>query len=231
MLALIRKDLRIYFASPIAYVTIALFLVLSGFAFSAQFQEINLGQLPEASMRGLLYFIAVVLLFISPFLTMRSFADEARLQTLELIRTSPLGDAEIVIAKFASVYLFVTVILLATIEFPLILFWQAEPDLGPILLGYLGLWLLGGAFVAVGIFMSSLVRSPMIAAILTFVTLLLLWFLGGMESAWAGKLSLIRHLESFSMGVLDLADLAYYFLFTLGFLFLTVRVQEAMRWK
>lgn len=231
MFALIRKDLRIFFVSPIAYVTLALFLFLTGYAFSSQLYELSPGQLPEASMRGMMYFMAVVLLFLTPLLTMRSFAEEARLRTLELLKTAPLSDTQLVMAKFLAAWLFYSVLIVSTAVYPLIMWIVAVPDGGPMALAYLGLWLLGAAYLSVGIFASSLVESPLLAALLAFVSLLFLWFIGGGEMQWVEHISIIRHLESFSMGVLDVADVGYYLLFTVAFLFLAIRWHEASRWK
>ncbi len=231
MLALMKKDLRIYFASPLAYLTLALFLFLTGFAFSSQLVQMTPGQLPEASMRGMIYFIAVILLFMVPLFTMRTFSEESRLQTMELLRTAPISDVQIVLAKFMGAFVFMSVLLLSTVIFPLIMYWKAQPDTGPMLTSYLGIWLAGGAFVSLGVFISSLMRSPMLAALLSFVALLMLWFVGGLEQSWAAHISIIRHLESFSIGVLSMKDLSYYVLFIGTFLFLTVRWLEASRWR
>jgi ABC-2 type transport system permease protein len=231
MRAIILKDLRVYFASPLASVTIVLFLFLVAFAFNAQLTQATPGSLPEASMRGLLYFIAVVLLFMTPFMSMRSFADESRQQTMELLKTSPIGDWQLVLAKFIAVWIFLSVLLLSTSVFPLLMIVFASPDLGPLFLSYLGLWLLGAAFLSLGLFMSSLVASPMIAALLTFVSLLLLWFVGGLDQEYMQQISLISHIDSFATGVLSFADCLYYILFVALFIFLTVRVQEFRRWK
>lgn len=231
MIAVMLKDLRIYFASPIAYVVLALFLFLTGFAFTAQLTSLTAESLPEASMRGMTYFIAVILLFMTPLLTMRSFADESRLKTLELIWTSPLSDTQLVLSKFFAAWLFLIIMLVATIEFPVIMMLFGHPDLLPLLTNYLGLILISGAFVAVGVFASSLVSSPLLAALMSFSSLLLLWFLGGANQTWVEKLSIIHHIETFSVGVVTLADTAYFFLFMGALLFLTIRVQEARRWK
>jgi len=231
MMALLRKDLLVYFTSPIAYVSLGLFLLLTGFAFSAQVYQVDPGRLPEASMRGITYFIAVVMLFISPLMTMRSFADEVRSKTMELLKTAPISDTEIVLAKFLAAWTFFSIMILATLEFPIVMLLFGKPDIPPLFTNYLGLWLAGGAFLSVGIFMSSLVSSPMLAAMMSFVALLILWFMGGLNYPLADQISIIVHLESFSVGVLDLSDLSYYILFMAAFIFLTIRVQEATRWK
>ncbi len=231
MMALAWKDLRVLFASPLAAVTLALFLFLTGFAFSSQLDAMSPGQLPEASMRGMIYFMAIILLFVLPLLTMRSFADESRLQTMELLRTAPISDTRIVVAKFLGVWIFLSILILSTLIYPLCLYLFAKPDTGPLFMGYLGLWLLGSSFIAIGLLASSVVRSPLLAALLSFVSLLVLWFIGGVEAKWAAQLSLIRHLESFSIGVFDIGDTVYYLVAISIFLFLTIRWQEASRWK
>ena len=106
MKALILKDLRILFVSPLAYAALALFLLLTGFAFNTTLSPLTPSGLPEASMRATLYFMAVVLLFVSPFLTMHSFAEEHKLKTMELLKTAPIGDAEMVLAKFIALWSF-----------------------------------------------------------------------------------------------------------------------------
>lgn len=231
MSALLRKDLRTYFASPIAYVVLAIFLFVAGFAFTAQLSSLTPDSLPEASMRGMTYFIAVLLLFMTPLITMRSFADESRLKTMELIRTAPVSDTRLVLGKFLAAWFFLIVVLVATIEFPIIMLLFGKPDVLPLLTNYLGLILIAGAFTAIGLFTSSLVNSPLLAALMSFSTLLLLWFLGGADQTWVENLSIIHHLETFSVGVIGLTDVSFFILFVSAFLFLTVRVQEARRWK
>jgi ABC-2 type transport system permease protein len=231
MLALILKEIRIHFASPIFAVTSALFLFLTGFAFTASLTQASPQQLPEASMRGMLYFMSVVLLFISPFLSMRSFSEEKKTGTIELLKTSPLSDLQIVLAKYVSLLMLLVFLLLLTVEFPILIALSGDPDPGPMVLSYVGLFLLGANFLAIGLFMSVLTGSQMIAAILTFVVTITLWFLGDMGGNIGPKISIIEHVHSFSQGVLNAADLAYYLLMIFVFLFLTHRFLEAERWK
>ena len=229
MTAIIRKDLLVFFGSPLATVTLAVFVFIAGFAFTAQVASLTPASLPEASMRGMTYFLALLLLFLCPLVTMRSFADEVRLQTMELLRTAPISETRLVFGKFLAAWFFAALMILTTVEFPLIMWLFGTPELAPLLTNYLGLLLLVAAFIAVGVFMSSLVRSPMLAALLSFATLLLLWFVGAYNTPWAEQISIIQHLDSFSLGVLDLGDTAYYVLVTAGFLFLTIRLQEMRR--
>lgn len=231
LLALIKKDLKGYFASPLGFIVIALFLFITGFAFTANLTQVSPQHLPEASLRGMLYFMAVILLFVSPFLTMRVFAEEKKSGTMELLKTAPVSDAQLVLGKYLAALIFLFVLLLSTVEFPIILMKVGDPDLGPLVLSYLGLFLAGASFIAVGVFTSSLTRSQMIAAIITFILLLTLWFLADVGGEVGEKVSMISHLQGFTLGVFDLADTIYYFFFIFIFLFLTVRNLESERWK
>lgn len=231
MRPLIKKELKTYIASPLAAIIFSLFLFLTGFAFTAHMTEPSLQNLPEASMRGMTYFMAVIFLFLTPLLTMRTFAEERKIGTIELLKTSPLTDQAIVLGKYFSVWILYGALLLLTLEYPIFLLSSGEPDPGPLVLSYLGLLLMGGAFLAAGIFCSVVTESQLIAAVLTFVFLITLWFLGEIGGPLAEKISISHHLESFSLGVLDLADISYYLLFTFLFLFLTVFYLKAERWR
>lgn len=231
MMALIQKEILSHLATPIFAIAAALFLFLTGIAFTAHVTQASPYQLPEASMRGMMYFMAVVLLFLCPFLSMKSFADERKSGTMELLKTSPLSDLEIVLAKFLSLLLLLTTLLFLTIEYPILILISGKPDIAPLLLSYAGLFLLGASFLAIGLFTSVLTRSQMIAAIIAFVGTITLWFLGEIGGSIGQKISLIEHIHSFSLGVLDVSDLAYYLLTIFLFLFLTLRVLEAERWR
>ncbi len=231
MRALIRKEILAHFASPVFAVTAAVFLFLTGFAFSASVTQASPNHLPEASIRGIMYFMAVMLLFVSPFLTMKTLAEERKSGTLELLKTSPLTDLEIVIAKFLASLFLLAVLLGLTLEFPLFIALCGDPDPGAMVLCYAGLFLMGASYLAIGIFMSSLTKSQMVAAILSFATMLILWLVGDTAGGIGRHISLIEHIQSFSIGVLDTTDAAYYLLVTFVFLFLTYRVLEAERWR
>lgn len=231
MQSLIKKELKVLIASPVASVGSALFLFLTGLVFTAQFTQASPHHLPEASLRGIVYFMAILLLFVSPLFTMRTLAEERRNGTMELLKTSPLTDWEIVCGKFVGCWIALSILLFLTIEFPIFVIFAGDPDPGPMVLSYLGLWLLGGGFLAIGIFCSALTSNQVVAAILSFVVLLTLWFLADLGGAWGEATSIITHLEGFSVGVLDAGDVAYYLLIIFVFLFLAVRTLEAERWK
>src|SRR5262249_11387779 len=201
--AIARRELYSYFVSPIAYVVGALFLVVSGFLFS-----IILGLSNEASMRSLFGNYAVIFLFIVPALTMRLLAEEQRTGTMELLLTAPVRDSQLVLGKFLGAFLLLLGILAVTAIYPLVLVLAGNPDRGPILAGYLGVILQGAAFLAIGLFASSLTQNQVIAALLAFVILLLLWLADALGNFTTGRigdlfrfLSITRHLDEFPRGM------------------------------
>lgn len=251
VLAIAQKELRSYFVSPIAYVVVGLFAVLYGWffvnalallvSFSARAgmfggpQTINLN---EFLVVPLLQNTAIVLLFFLPFLTARAYAEEKRSGTIELLLTSPVSDVEIILGKFVGVMALFLLMLGVTVIHIGILFWYGEPELAPILSGYLGLVLLGGSFIAVGLLVSSTTRNQIVAGVITFSFLLLFWVLGWMaESAGPtmrpilSYLSILQHFDDFARGIIDTSHLTYYVSFIVFGLFLTVKSVDSERWR
>ncbi len=246
-----RKELNSYFVSPIAYILLAMFAVIFGFFFwNALGMFVYYGM--ESQMRGqafpmnlneqlirpLLSNAGVVGLFFIPIITMRLFAEEKRNGTIELLATSPVRDAEVIIGKWlAALTLYATMLLFTAVNFAF-LFRYGNPDWKPLLIGYLGLLLQAGALLAVGTFISTLTRNQIIAGAVTFGACLLLWVLewvGGYETAmWAKALSYMSvsaHFESFGKGVLATKDAIYYVTLIFLGLFLTARSLESLRWR
>jgi ABC-2 type transport system permease protein len=175
--------------------------------------------------------MSMFLLFMCPFLTVKSFAEERQLGTMELLKTAPITDLQIVVAKYIAILALLSLSLLLTVEYPIIIYSFGDPDPWPIFLSYVGLFLLGGSFSAVGVFMSVLTQHQMLAASLTVVLKNKLWFLSGWGGSLGKRISPLGHVESFAFGVLDSSDLTYYLLAICFFLFLTLTVLEAERWK
>jgi ABC-2 type transport system permease protein len=231
--AIARRELYSYFVSPIAYVVGALFLVVSGFLFS-----IILGLSNEASMRSLFGNFAVIFLFIVPALTMRLLAEEQRTGTMELLLTAPVRDSQLVLGKFLGALLLLLGILAVTLIYPMVLVLAGNPDRGPILAGYLGVILQGAAFLAIGLFASSLTQNQVIAALLAFVILLLLWLSDALGNFTTGRigdlfrfLSITRHLDEFPRGVIDTRNILYFLSVIAAALFFTVQSVQARRWR
>ena len=231
--AIAQRELRSYFVSPVAYVVGALFLLISGFLFS-----IILSQSSEASMRPLFGNFAVIFLFIVPGLTMRLLAEEQRTGTLELLLTAPVRDAELVLGKFLGVLLLLLILLAITLVYPVILLLAGNPDRGPIVAGYLGVVLQGAAFLAIGLFASSLTQNQIIAALLTFVILLLLWLAEALSQFTGGRvgdlfrfLSITRHFDEFPRGIVDTRHVLFFLSVIAASLFFTIVSVQARRWR
>jgi ABC-2 type transport system permease protein len=241
VLALVRKELVLYFSSILFYALTAVFLGLSGYLFYTnvdfyvRFGGMNL-------VRGLWQYqffdMRERLLVLVPLLTMRLFAEERRLGTLELLWTYPLRDVEIIAAKFLACLAVVIVMLAGTAVYPLVLARFQPVDPGPLVAGYVGLVLLAAAFVACGLFLSSLTDSQLVAGASTYGVLLFFWMMTWNEAAVSeGALKFLRpfslfdRFEVFARGGIDTRDVSYLLLFTSAFLAFTFFVLDARRWR
>lgn len=246
-----RKELGSYFVSPVAYLLLTMFALIFGFffwnalgVFIIEGMEMQMrGQampmnINEQIIRPLLSNASVLGLFFIPMITMRLFAEEKRTGTIELLVTSPIRDIEIIIGKWlAALMLYCCLLIFTALNFAF-LFKYGNPDWKPLLLGYLGLLLQAGAFLAIGTFISTLTKNQIIAGAATFGVELLLWVIGWVgeyETAmWAKILSyfsVITHYESFARGVLDSKDLVFYVTVIFLGLFFTARSMESLRWR
>jgi len=225
------RELRSYFLSPLAYVVIALFLALSGYLFA-----LILANGREASLRGLVQNVSVLYLFIVPAISMRLLAEEQRTGTIELLLTNPVQEWEIVTGKFLASIMLVLVMLGLTLLFPLFLFIFGSPDKGPIITGYLGVFLQAAAFLSVGLWASSLTQNQIVAAIVSFALLLVLWlsdnlgqFLGGTIGQIVSYTSVINHFQSFPTGVIQSNDVIYYLTLVVGGIVLSTLSLQSRR--
>ncbi|MBX3237848.1 MAG: ABC transporter permease subunit [Nitrospiraceae bacterium] len=251
--AIIGKELRSYFVSPIVYVVGGVFLLTFGFlaylyiVFTGA-QAIQLAQmqggtaqinLNDLVFRNLFASMRFVLLLILPILTMRLFAEERKLRTFEFLMTAPIRTVEIVMGKFLSVYLVFLGMLAVTWLVPFTLALFSDFEWYPVLTGYLGLALLGGFFLAVGVFASSITENQIVAAFTSFGLLLMCWLLAGLGSllgdttggAVVSYLSFMEHFDHLVRGLVDTKDLTYYLSGTALMLFLAHHVVESSRWK
>lgn len=252
LLALIRKELRTYFASPVAYVVAAVFLLISGFLYysivtivarqSLQFLQFQ-GFTPQFSINEMILRptyrnMTVILVLIAPLLTMRLFAEEMKSRTMELLMTSPVSIAVLVAGKYLAALILYLLMLGLTAYMPILMALFGSVEWGPILSGYLGLFLVGAVFLAIGLFASTVTENQIIAASTAFGLLLVLWLLGW-ASAAAGStglgqvlayLSLFEHLDNFMKGVVAAADITYFVSLIAFALFLAHRVVESRRW-
>ena len=251
ILTLAQKELRAYFVSPIAYVLLVFFALLFGYFYASSINfmvQLSMGQfgmggpqivsINEFMIRPLFGNTAVILLFMLPMLTMRSFAEEKRSGTIELLLTSPLTDFQIIMGKFLGAMALYTLMLSLTLIHIGVLFWYGEPEWAPVLSGYLGLLLMSESFISIGLAISSMTKNQIVAGVSTFAVLLLFWIInwmgdasGTMTQSVLAYLSILEHLDDFSKGVIDTTHVTYYVSFiTLG-LFLTAKSRDMARWN
>jgi ABC-2 type transport system permease protein len=189
-------------------------------------------------LAGAPYSISMVLLLVVPLLTMRQFAEEKKLGTIELLLTYPLRDGTILLAKFGAGAVVLLVLLTGTLLYPIYLNSLQPLPWTPMVAGYLGLLLLGLSFCACGLFISALTESQVVAATATLGVLLMFWVMTWNEAATSAgivrvlaRISMFDHFETFAKGVIDIADLAYFVFFIVFFSFLTLRVLDARKWR
>lgn len=251
--AVYRKEMGHYFVSPVAYVVVAVFLIVAGFFFRL-YTGLAIQQSIEMAMEGMgsntdvpgevlsAFFglLSTLILFLAPMLTMGVFAEERKRGTMELLMTSPITEFQIVLGKFlASLTLFAIMLVPTALYVSYVCFHsQPRPPWMLILAGYLGAMLLGASLLAIGSFISSLTESQLIAVVLSFGAILILWVLDfavrGSDSVSGQVLqyiSVIHHYDDFTHGVIDTSSLIYYVSVPVLFLFLTVRSVDSIRWR
>lgn len=252
--AIFKKELRIYFTTPLAYAILFVFVLVTGFFFYVYFSGFAMVSMQAAMnpqvardvnisewvMRPLFTSFVSIILFLSvvPMLTMRLFAEERRSGTIELLLTYPVRDGGVLLAKFLAALALYGVMLVLTLLYPAMMRWFTPLEWGPLLTMYLGLVLMGATFLAIGLFFSSVTENQIVAALATFAMLLLLWSIGFAADAVGGAtgsvlrfLSVVERFDGFSKGLLDTKDVIYFVNATLLALFLTLRMLEARRWK
>lgn len=224
-LPLLGKELRALFVQPIAYVLIAVFLLVMGYAFVT-----NLAMTRSAALVRIMFQAAVLLLLFVPLITMRLLAEERRHGTLELLLATPAREGDIVLAKFVASMTLVAVMLAPTLLYPAVLAWFGKPDWGPIYSGYLGLLLLASLLSAIGLALSALTANQVVAATLAIGLSLLLWLLDSLAAVlpqpWDEivlQCSLLARFTPFATGALYLSDAGFFVTVTLLGLFLAVR--------
>ena len=252
ILAITQKELKGYFASPIAYVVIGFYALIFGFFFYSlvlyfdrqSMQMMGLGgqgpsvNVNEQLIRPAFLNAMVVFLFVLPMITMRTYSEEKRSGTIELLLTSPLTDFQIIMGKFLGAMALYATMLAVTLIHIALLYWAGKPELIPIVTTYLGLLLLGGCFISVGLLISSLTKNQIVAVMVTFSVFLMLWvinwiasFVGPTAQQVLNYLSITDHLDDFTRGIIDTKHLVYYLSFIAFGLFLTARAVDTERWK
>jgi len=251
IMAIAERELRAYFSSPIAYVVIGFFALLYGYFFYALL-EYFMRQSMQMGMAGpgqtmninqmligpVLVNSTVIFLFLFPLITMRTYSEEKRSGTIELLLTSPITDFEIIMGKFIGAMLLYLAMLAVTLLHIGVLFYYGNPEWKPIVTGYLGMILMGGCFLSLGLFISSLSKNQIVAGVATFAVFLMLWvinwigtFMGPTTQAVLAHLSITDHFDDFSRGIIDTKHLIYYVSFISFGLFLTMKSVDSERWR
>jgi ABC-2 type transport system permease protein len=252
VMAIAQREIKAYFSSPIAFILIGFFALLFGYFYYAllafferQSMQMGMGMGGPQSMNvnqmlisPLLVNATVILLFVFPLITMRTYSEEKRSGTIELLLTSPLTDLQIILGKFLGAMLLYAAMLAVTLIHVGLLFLYGNPEWKPILTGYLGLLLMGGCFLSIGLLISSLTRNQIVAAMATFGVFLMLWvinwigsFVGPTAQAVLQHLSITEHFDDFAKGIIDTKHLVYYFSFIAFGLFLTMKSVDSERWR
>ena len=250
-LAIAQKELRSYFASPIGYIVIGFFALLYGFFywvylsyFVQQSMQMMQMQGPQAMnvnqqlIRPLLQNVTILVLFLMPMVTMRTYAEEKRSGTIELLLTSPVTDFQIIMGKFLGAVALYVIMLAVTLVHLALLFIYGNPEWKPIFTAYIGLLLLGSCFISLGLLISSLTKNQIVAGMVTFAVFLFLWvitwvgsFGGPTFDSVTNYLSIIEHYDDFSKGIIDTSHLIYYLSFITFGLFLTAKSVDSERWR
>ena len=231
------KETKSYFSSPMAYIVALFFVAWNAIWFVRGTIDTAF---PEATIRSFLYFSLTpwIIMLLSAVLTMRLFAEEAKMGTLELLLTAPVRDLEVVLGKFLATFAMMLATLALTLYFVLLLFWYGDPDTGPLLSGYLGIILLWATTLSIGLFASSLTNNQIVSFVVTtaisgvfFVIDIAAGQLTGLAADILSQSSLLFHLDDFARGIVDISHVIYYISSTAAFLFLTVISLDMRRWR
>ena len=256
VLAIVERELRAYFSSPVAYVVLTIFIFLSGLFFQAILSQIleysmmqamqgaQMGRgpapldMPGIISRQFLQTLEVIFLFMIPMITMALFSEEKRRGTMELLLTSPVTDLQVVFGKFLAAVSFFLILILTTWIPMAVLYIYGKPASGPIFTAYLGLILYGLSLLAIGMFISTLTENQIVAAIISFGTMMVLWLIDVVVRSAQGPtkdilsyLGILTHLDDFMKGVLATSHIIFYLSLMTFALFLTYRSIESLRWR
>jgi len=247
-----KKELKSFLYSPIAYILTAFFLLVSGFFFYnilawANDQTMRMMQsgygMNRININQMLFEpffnnMTIILMFLLPMLTMRLFADEKKMRTEELLLTSPVRLSAIIIGKYLAALIIYAIILLLTATYAIFVFVYGNPELAPLLTAYLGLFLLGAVFIAIGLFASALTENQVIAAVISFSSIILIWVISWVGESGPGGwrsiltyLSFFSHFKNMASGVIDTQDIVYYLTFIFLGLYLTRSIFEFRKWR
>ena len=228
-----KKELKSFFDSPIAYIVITIFLLISGWFFFSDLFLVN-----QASLRNLFNIIPFIFMFFVPAITMRLISEEKRSGTIEILLTLPVKDYEIILGKFLAGLILIVVAVILTLVYTLALSGLGDLDSGSVVAGYIGLMFLGATYLSIGVFTSSLTQNQIVAFITSFLIIFVLYmldkvlvFVPNFLASFFEFLSVDYHFSNISRGVIDSRDVIYYLSLIFFFLFLAVRALESRKWR
>ncbi len=251
ILAIAQKELKSYFSSPIGYVLIGFWAFLFGWFYinilayfaRASMQMAGMGgpqsvNINQDMIRPLLYNVTILVLFVLPGVTMRTYSEEKRSGTIELLLTSPITDFQIIMGKFLGAMALYALMLVVTWIHVGVLFIYGHPEWKPLVGAYVGLLLLGGCFISIGMFISSLTKNQVVSFMVTFSIFLFFWIISWISSSVGPTaasvvtyLSIVDHYDDFGKGVIDTTHLIYYLSFITFGLFMTAKSVDSERWR
>ncbi len=229
-ISIVKKELRSYFVSPIAYIVITIFLIFSGFFFFKDFFYFN-----QAEMRNLFQLLPIMFTFVVPAVTMRLFSEERYSGSLEILMTLPVETFNAVLGKFLAGTIFIVVMILPTIIYLFSILLVGSPDMGPIIGGYFGTVLLGGAYASIGILASSLSKNQIVAFISAWAVTFFLWLIDKIVIFLPSKLAFLQylgsdfHFRNISKGIIDTRDIIYFLSVIAISIILTVKILDERR--
>ncbi len=242
-LATLSRELRAYFFSPLAYIVMAVLLLVNGFVFWLIVSFLSdpraAAGAPLELFFGQTFFFWLILLFMTPVLTMRLLSEERRSGTIEVLMTAPITEAQVVLGKYVAALSFYIALWVPTLAYAGVIARYSAVDWGPVASGYLGIAGVGALFLAAGLLASAVTRSQLIAALLTFVILVPMFTFGLLENLVNneiakqvfGYLNLWQHMDDFAKGIVDSRRLVYYASATVFLLFLATRTLAVKKWR
>jgi ABC-2 type transport system permease protein len=228
--AVLQKELRSYFSSPVAYIAISMFLLVAGYFF---LPVINYR---EATLEYSLGNVVIILIFLMPLISMRLLSEEKKSGTLELLMTRPIKESEIVIGKYLAAATVLLVMIIPTFIYGIIIFRLGTGvDLLPMITQYGGVFLIGLSFLSLGLFASSLTENQIVSAVISFTFVLIMWLLSWITGSLGADnpiryFAIQSHFEDLNKGVVDMRDIVFYVSFIFFWLFMSIRVIDSKRW-
>ena len=233
ILAVLKKELRSYFNSPIAYIIITVFLAIAGWFFATGMFLVN-----EASVRNVFGVIPLIFIFFIPAITMRLISEEKKIGTIELMLTMPLKDSEIILGKFFASVVLLFIALLFTLVYVITISLMGNPDGGPIWGGYIGLLLMGSAYLSIGIYASSITENQIVSFIVAFIIIFIFFmmdkvlvFVPAALAPILEYMSIDFHFNNITRGVIDSRDVIYYLSLTIFALSLASHSLSGRKWS